>query len=66
MSSHKNNYCGIGVMTGTSLDGVDLVCATFSDATRPLGIALSLPLPGPMRCIRQNPYHCRMLGESDY
>ena len=37
MSSHKDNYCGIGVMTGTSLDGVDLVCATFSDATPPVG-----------------------------
>ena len=37
MSSHKNNYCGIGVMTGTSLDGVDLVCATFSDATPSAG-----------------------------
>ena len=37
MPSHKHNYRGIGVMTGTSLDGVDLVCATFSDATPPAG-----------------------------
>ena len=45
MSSHKNNYCGIGVMTGTSLDGVDLVCATFSDATPSAGHRSESPPP---------------------
>ena len=62
MSSHKNNYRGIGVMTGTSLDGVDLACATFSGATPSAGHrseppswsheihqAESLPLPDAWR-----------------
>ena len=44
MPSHKHKHRGIGIMTGTSLDGVDLVEATFSHAP-PMGLEGAEPAP---------------------
>ena len=44
MPFHKHKHRGIGIMTGTSLDGIDLVEATFYDAP-PMGIEGAEPAP---------------------